>query len=166
MLWFCLRYIIWIALLYLLFFIDSLSPLYWVNTLQTELTIYLTAAWIDLFEIPVNMLANTVHLDNGFDIWIVDECNGLTTFLLFSSAILAYPALWKCRFYWLLEGYVFVLILNMIRIDAVIYFTMLDVNYFHLSHNLIGRYGTLFLILSLFFIFTLRVKIRQPMGKS
>ena len=107
MLWFFLRYIVWVTLLYLLFFIDDFSPFYVVNTLQTELTIYLTATWIDFFKIPVEMLGNTVYLDNGFDIWIFDECNGLTAFLLFGAAIIAYPTLWKSRLFWLLEGYVF-----------------------------------------------------------
>ncbi len=161
MLWFFFRYIVWITILYLLFFIDSFSPFYWLNTLQTELTIYLTATWIELFEIPVQMLGNTVYLDHGFDVWIFDECNGLTAFLIFGTAIIAYPTLWKSRLYWLLEGYVFVVVLNMIRIDAVVYFTMLDANYFHISHNLIGRYSTILLTLSLFFIFTLRVSISQ-----
>ncbi len=159
MLWFFLRYIVWVTLLYLLFFIDSFSPFYWVNTLQTELAIYLTSTWIDLFEIPVEMIGNTVYLGNGFEIWIFDECNCLKSFLLFGSAIIAYPTLWKSRLFWLLEGYIILVILNAIRIDAVIYFTMLDANFFHISHNLIGRYSTILLTLSLFFIFTLRVKI-------
>ena len=159
MLWFFIRYIVWLPLLYLLFFIDSFSPLYWLNSLQTDLTIYLTALWIDLFAIPVKMLGNTVYLSHGFNIWILDGCNGLTAFMLFGTAIIAYPTSWKSKLFWLLEGYVIVVVLNMIRIDSVIYFTMIDANYFHISHNLIGRYSTILLTLCLFLIFTLRVQI-------
>ncbi len=166
MLWFFIRYISWVTLLYLLFFIESFSPFYGVNVWQTDLTIYLTYWWIQLFEIPVEMLGNTVYLDHGFDIWIFDECNGLTPYLLFGTAIIAYPTLWKSKLFWLLEGYAIIVVLNAIRIDAVVYFTMIDANYFHLSHNLIGRYSTILLTLSLFFIFTLRVQISLLVRQS
>ncbi|BCN93313.1 hypothetical protein THMIRHAM_10980 [Thiomicrorhabdus immobilis] len=161
MLWFVVRYVLWLVLLFALFFIESISPLYFVQTWQTDLTIYLTHLWIDGFDIPVKMVGNTVYLDHGFNIWILDGCNGLAAYLLFGVAILAYPTVWLSRLIWLLEGYFYLVVINSIRIDFVVYLTMFDADYFYCAHDCIGRLCMVATTLLLFMLFTFRVQLSR-----
>ncbi|WP_460187592.1 exosortase/archaeosortase family protein [Thiomicrorhabdus hydrogeniphila] len=142
----------------MLFFIESFSPFYIIQTLQTDLTIYLTQLWINSFDIPVKMIGNTVYLEHGFKIWILDPCNGLIAFLLFAVAIVAYPTAWLSRLKWLVEGYVYLVVVNSIRIDFVIYVTMFDATYFHCAHDHIGMLAMGTMTLAIFILFTLRVQ--------
>ena len=161
MLWFLIRYLLWLVLLFILFFIESFSPFYFVQTLQTDLTIYLTQLWIEWFEIPVKMVGNTIYLDHGFNIWILDGCNGLAAFLLFAVAIIAYPTAWLNRLIWVIEGYLYLVIINSIRIDFVVYVTMFDAKYFECAHDCVGRLCMVGMTLTLFLLFTLRVQISK-----
>lgn len=154
---FSVKYLAWFALFYLLFFIESFSPFYLLQSMQTGLTIWLTQWWIEAFSIPVNMVGNTVHLKNGFDIWILDSCNGLLAYLMYVAAVLSYPALFFTRFIWVLEGYLYLLIVNSFRIDFVIYVTMFDKDYFTCAHDCVGRVMLISMVAGLFILFTLRV---------
>lgn len=158
MLGFFIRFLIWLVLLFVLFFIESFSPLYVVHTWQTDLTIYLTQLWIHYFDIPVEMVGNTVYLDHGFEIWILHGCNGLAAFMLFAVAILAYPTAWVSRLVWVVEGYFYLLVVNSIRIDFVIYVTAFDADYFHCAHDCLGMLAMAAMTLAIFILFTLRVK--------
>lgn len=166
MLGFVVRYFLWLVLLFTLFFIESFSPLYIVQTLQTDLTIYLTNLWIDGFNIPVKMIGNTIYLDHGFKIWILDGCNGLTAYLLFGVAILAYPTAWLSRLIWLLEGYFYLVVINSIRIDFVVYLTMFDADYFYCAHDCVGRLFMVATTLLLFMLFTARVQVSRTVRKG
>lgn len=158
MIGFFIRFLFWLVLLFVLFFIESFSPLYVVQAWQTELTIYLTYLWIHYFDIPVNMIGNTVYLDNGFKIWILDACNGLIAYLLLAVAILAYPTTWVYRLIWLVEGYFYLLLANSLRIDFVIYITMFDAGYFYCAHDCVGMLAMGVIILAFFILFTMRVQ--------
>ncbi len=159
---FIVGYVLWLALLYLLFFIEGFSPFYIVNHWQTHLTIIQTQWWVDTFSIPVKMVGDTIHLDNGFDIWILNNCNGMEPYVLYVAGILAYPNTWYQKGLWIVYGYLFVLLLNTVRIDVVVYVTMLDKTYFELIHDFIGRVIMLFLTLGLFVYYSwLTEKRRQ-----
>lgn len=161
MTWFIIRYILWLILLFALFFHEAYSPFYSVQSLQTDLTIYLTQLWINWFEIPVKMVGNTIYLDHGFNIWILDECNGLLAYLLFAVGIVAYPTPWVYRFIWLLESYVYLVFVNSARIDFVVYATMFDASYFYCAHDCFGRLAMVATILMMFILFTARVQITR-----
>lgn len=151
---FIVSYLVWVAVLYLLFFNESFSPLFIFNVWQTELTVWLTRLWVDLLAIPVNMVGSTIHLDNGFDIWILQDCNGMEPYWLYVAGILAYPNHLTQKLLWIFYGYLFVLVLNTIRIDIVVYITMLNRDAFELVHDFIGRTVMLFLTLGLYVFYS------------
>lgn len=155
------KYIVWFSLLYGLLFVQSFSPLFFIQEWQTDITIWLTQAWVNFFEIDVKMLGSTIYLPSGFKIWIENSCNGLMAYLLFAVAVLAYPTNTQSKFIWLLEGYLYLLIINAIRIDFVVYVSIFDHSYFTFMHDYIGR-GFIFInLIILFILFTLRVQITQ-----
>jgi len=164
MFWFVLRYAIWSLLLFALVYFKDYSPLYLINALQTEATVYVTELWVQFFDIPVTMENNTVVFAHGLQLLILDECNGLTPLLLYMAAILAYPTPYALKLKWLFGGMLLLLTLNMLRIILI---TLTVIEYpesFELAHNVVGRYGIGAATLFLFYYFTTHVSTCVPYG--
>ena len=102
---FVYRYLFWIFTLFFLLYFENFSPLVFINQLQTELSIYLTAVWIDLFNIPVRLQAETLSYTHGLQLEIVNDCNGLAAFLFLLAGILSFPTSSKAKMYWVVYAY-------------------------------------------------------------
>ena len=161
---YALRYFVLAPLCFALVYFEGLSPLHFVNELQTALTAHLTQAGIVLFAMPIRMEGNTLVFEHGMRLSIVNACNGLAPVLFFWSAVLAFPTRVKAKFSWLLTGYAVLTALNMVRILAVVYGVTLDAQSFWWSHDIVGRYGVGIFTLTLFWIFTRSVEIRRQNG--
>lgn len=160
MLRFSISYFIWMGLLFFLFFFSGISPFFIINELQTQLTILITQNWVTLFDLPVLIQADTLILKNGLHLQILHECNGLTPFLLYAAAILAYPAYSRAKAVWLFFGYILLVAINTLR---MLFITLVVTDYpdqFHLVHDWIGRYTVAILTIALFFWFTERVQVK------
>ncbi|MDG6777910.1 exosortase/archaeosortase family protein [Thiomicrorhabdus sp. zzn3] len=124
------------------------------------MTISITQSWVSLFNLPVLIQADTLILQNGVHLQILHECNGLTPFLLYAAAILAYPAYTRAKVKWLFFGYILLVGINTLR---MLFITLVVMDYpeqFYLVHDWIGRYAVAILTVALFFWFTERVQVR------
>jgi len=157
MLWFTLRFAIWSALLFSLIYFEEFSPFYFVHTFQTNATIYITDLWIDYFQIPVQLVGNTVIFQHGLQLRILNACNGLTPFVLYLAAILAYPTRYKQKISWFFGGMIVLLTLNMIRIMLITIYVTHVPDGFNCAHNIVGRYSIGTSALLLFYYFTTHV---------
>ena len=164
MFWFTLRFAIWTGLLFGLIYFEDISPFYFIHTFQTNAIIYITELWIDYFDIPVRLVGNTVIFPHGLQLMILNTCNGLTPFILYLAAILAYPTLYKEKIPWFFGGLIILLTLNMIRIMLITVYLIHVPDGFHCAHNIVGRYSIGISTLLLFYYFTTRVKVSTPYG--
>ena len=164
MLWFTLRFAIWSGLLFSLIYFEHLSPFYFIHTFQTEATIHITDLWINYFHIPVHLVGNTVIFQHGLELRILNACNGLTPFILYLAAILAYPTLYKQKIIWFLGGMVILLTLNMFRIMLITIYVVDVPDGFNCAHNIVGRYSIGTSALLLFYYFTTQVSTCTPYG--
>ena len=151
---FIFRYLFWVVLLYSAIYFESFSPLVFLNTFQTDLTVYVTQLWIDLFNVPIEMIGATLHYEHGLQLEIVNECNGLAAFLFFLAALIAYPASLKAKLYWGFFSYIFLFIANAIRVDWILYHVIEHPEDFELIHEVIGRYLIAAVPLVLFYYFS------------
>ena len=156
---FIVRYVFWVCLLFWMVFFEPFSPLFIINQLQTDLMISLTWLWVDALELPLYIQDNTLLLANGMNLRIVHECNGLTPFLLFLAAVLAYPTFWKNKVVWAIFGYIVLLIINVMRMLLITLVVLDHPDLFHFAHNWVGRYSVGLLTLGLFFLFTYFVPV-------
>jgi len=147
------RYLLWVSSLYMLVYFEAFSPFVWMHHLHTDLSIYLTHAWIEHFDIPIVMSQGTLLYTHGLQLEILDECNGLAPFLFFLAAILAYPAAQKDKIIWILISYFMFILLNAIRIDGILYHVIEYPEDFIFVHEVIGRYSMAFIPLILFYLF-------------
>ena len=164
MLWFVIRFAIWSGLLFGLISFEGISPLYFLHTLQTDATIYITDVWIHYFQVPVQLVDNTVVFQHGLKLMILNACNGLTPFILYLAAILAYPTLYKQKFSWFLGGMIILLTLNMLRIMFITIYVTHVPDGFNCAHNIVGRYSIGISALLVFYYFTTRVSVCVPYG--
>ena len=156
---YAVRYAIVALLLFSLVYFEGFSPLFFLNELQTALTVQMTQSAVSLFSLPIRMEDNVLIFKHGMQLFVVNDCNGLAPLLLFWSAVAAFPTTLKTKIPWLLMGYVLLTMLNLIRIVAVAYGVTLDPQSFGWSHDIAGRYGMGVLTLLLYWIFTLRVEV-------
>ena len=151
---FVLLYLFWAALLYVAIYFENFSPLIFINNLQTDLSIYLTQLWIDLFDIPIQMIDATLVYANGLKLEIVNECNGLAAFLFFLAAVLSYPASIKNKIIWIVFSYFLLVIANAIRLDWILYHVIEHPEDFTFIHEVVGRYVIATIPLILFYLFS------------
>jgi len=149
-----LLYIIWGPVLFGLIYIEHISPLFFLNDLQTDLTTILTAYGIEFFNLPIHMQERLVYFENGTVLMIHYTCNAMTPILLYSAAVISYPTQIQSKIIWLIGGYFTLVILNLVRLILVSYAVTLNPDNFELTHDYLGRYGMGILTLSIFFIFT------------
>jgi len=154
-----IRYTVWAPALFLLVYFEHFSPLVFLSEWQTLLTSYLTAKGIALFAMPIRMDGNTLFFEHGLRLFIVNDCNGLVPILLFWAAVIAFPTALKQKMAWLFAGYIVLTTLNMIRILAIAYGVSVDAGCFDWAHGFVGRYSIGVMTLTLFWIFTLKVKV-------
>lgn len=152
-----LLYFLWVPILFGLVYIEDFSPLFFLNNLQTDLTTVLTTYGVEFFNLPIKMQGPLMLFDNGARLTIHYTCNVITPILLYTAAIISYPTWIKNKIIWLIGGYITLVALNLVRMLLVSYAVTLDPDYFHWTHNYIGRYGMGVLTLTIFFIFTQHV---------
>lgn len=164
MFWFVLRFAIWSLLLIGLIYFEDYSPFYFINELQTDATIFATDFWIRHFDIPVRLEGNTVIFEHGLHLLLLNECNGLTPFILYLAAILAYPTRYVIKTSWIFGGMIVLLTLNMVRIVLITLLVIVYPDSFEWAHNIVGRYSIGAVALYLFYLFTTHVAICTPYG--
>ena len=125
-----------------------------INTLHTDLSIYVTGVWIDFFDLPIAMWQSTLRYANGLQLEILNECNGLAAFLFYLAAMLAYPAAKNDKIRWTIFAYFILIVANAIRIDWILYHVISHPEDFTFAHEVVGRYAIAFLTLILFYLFT------------
>jgi len=159
MLRYTLLYILLGPILFGLIYFDGFSPLFFLNNLQTKLTIFLTFSGLDLFNLPVATHGDLVLFPSGLILKIHYTCNAMAPILLYTAAIVSYPTDIKSKVYWLIAGYFILVGLNLIRMLLVAYAVIIDPDSFHWAHNYVGRYGMGVLTLCIFYFFTQKVPV-------
>jgi len=150
---FLLTYWIGIALLFGLFY-WNLSPLSsLINSIQTNLTAFLTS-----LTLPESMMNEHKILINAHYALVIEKaCNGIIPYLFFLASIVAFPSTLIHKVKWAVMGYIFISAMNIFRIWFVTQFVLQEQNNFSLAHDYLGN-GLL--ILTGLILFTSFVKTR------
>ena len=150
---FLFTYWIGIALLFTLFY-WNLSPLSsFINSIQTNLTAFLTS--LTLTEGMMN--EHKIFINEHYTLVIEKACNGMIPYLFFLASIFAFPSTLIHKIKWAIIGYIFISFINIFRIWFVAEFVLQEQNNFSLAHDYLGN-GVL--ILTGLFLFTSFVKTR------
>jgi len=153
-------YFLFLALLFILFYLPTSSFSLYLNQLQTTLTL----ALLDLFLKPGQLQGIDIMINPYYKIIINQACNGVIPILFLAASILAYPASLLHKTVWILIGYVLFSVVNVARILLVVHFVQQEGGRgnFHWSHDIVGNGILLMTGLGLFiaFIKSSRLRIR------
>lgn len=133
---FFVRYLLFTAILFALFYLPSNPISVALNTLQTKMTLKILS--ILLWHNAIQGI--DIRIDPHYTIYISQACNGFIPILILYASLLAYPASWLYRIVWMLAGY---LIFNLVNIGRIVFVAHMTRKYgheaFHWSHDLLGN---------------------------
>jgi exosortase family protein XrtM len=93
----------------------------------------------------VNLLGIPVHVENadlitpGMRLRISDDCNGMIAFIIYMSAVLAFPSRWRDKGLGLLMGAVLIWTLNIARILVLVYVALYLPKFFFETHIYVAQ---------------------------
>jgi exosortase/archaeosortase family protein len=145
-------------MLFGLIYFEDFSPFIFINNLQTDLSVFLTQKFIDFSLLPVNMIGNSISFNHDLELKIVNECNGLAGVLLLLGAFLSYPTLLRTKINWIFFSYLFLVIVNSIRLNWIIYYMIEHPENFVFIHDIVSRYFFAIVVLLLFYFFVKKSK--------
>ena len=144
-------YFLFLALLFVFFYLPTSPISLFLNQMQGDLTLYL----LGLFLEPGQLQGIDIMINPHYKIIINQACNGLIPFFFLAASILAYPATLLHKTLWLLLGYLVYTAVNVARILMVVHFVEGEGGRgnFHWSHDIMGNALLLVVGLGLFIAF-------------
>ena len=145
---FSYRYLALLPLLFVLFYWELSPVAEFLNHYQTKLTLYFLEWGLKEGQLQgIDIMVNP-----HYKIIITKACNGMIPILVLFSAVLAYPAGWTYRVWWLFSGYLVIATINIVRLLMVAHFVKKQLD-FPLYHDLFGNLLLMATGLLLFYLF-------------
>jgi len=129
-------------------------------------TAKVTGFFLSLFGMntTVNTMANDVILSvNGFSMNIIDECTAVFSSIVYTSAVLAYPTIWKNKAVGLV-GIPILYALNIIRLCVIAVVGISHPGMFEYVHTYLWQATFIIFVLGIFLLWV-NIVVRKPWGK-
>ncbi len=133
---------IYVALMGLFLLAIGLEPVKQVldiNGLYTRFVVYLSSLLLKPFGIVEQIDGPLIHLNQGPILDVKFGCNGLEAFLIYSVAVLAYPAKAKSKTMGIIGGFVILQGLNIVRIAGLALSAIYIPDYFEYIHIYVAQ---------------------------
>lgn len=147
--------IIYIILMVSFFFLIAFKPIQDIldiNGLYTEAIVLITAKFLTILSIPVTTFGSILQLPE-ISLDVKFGCNGLEAVMIYSCAVLAYPASIRLKIIGIIGGFLVIQILNLIRIISLGYTAVNFREAFDLIHIYIAQGIMIVIALGAFFIY-------------
>ena len=134
---FFIRYLLFLAFLFLAFYAPTSVVSDTLNSLQTQLTLFLLDPLLE----PNQLQGADIWVHENYKIVISKACNGMIPILYLIGSVMAYPSTWRHKISWILMGYVVFNVVNVVRILFVVYITGVGDGHeeFYWSHDIVGN---------------------------
>lgn len=131
---FCLLFAGFFALLYWFLMRAHVAEATWtIENLVTQSEIKICAQILAFFGIAAHTEGTVVRTAH-FGVRVLSGCNGMETVLLYSAAVLAYPASFRAKGMALLVGFLAIQIVNIARILGLLMIGQYWPTWFHEAH--------------------------------
>src|SRR5262249_54252459 len=101
-------------------------------------------------------VAGTEIRSGAFSVQIENGCNGLEAALLFSAAVLAFPAPWRRRLLGLLIGFAAIQAINLVRVISLFWIGAHRPQLFNSSHTVLWQSAVVLASVLLFLLWAAR----------
>ncbi len=148
---FIIIYILFMCLFLFLIGLDSVKRIIDINGIYTKMIVYLTVLALKPFHVVQSANGSIINL-KGISLDVKFGCNGLEAFLIYTVAILSFPAKKIKKIIGILLGFVIIQLLNIIRIALLGLSGIYLKSYFQYFHIYIAQGIMIAFVLLLFFI--------------
>lgn len=137
------------------FFLISFTPIQNIidiNGLYTRLVVFFTSKILVIMNIPSTFQGSIIHLPS-ISLDIKFGCNGLEAVMIYSVAVIAFPAAWKKRVIGIIAGFFIIQILNIIRIAGLAYAGVYYKKLFEVIHIYVAQGIMIAVALGIFLLY-------------
>lgn len=154
---FALTYLILMGAFFILIGFDPILKLIDVNGLYTQAIVAITASILSVLGIASTCQGSIIELFS-ISLDVKFGCNGLEAVMIYSVAVIAFPANWKKKLIGIAAGFVVIQIVNILRIVGLAYSGIHARNLFEYIHTYIAQGMMIAISLGVFFIYLEYVK--------
>lgn len=147
--------ITYIILMGVFFFLISFTPLQKVidiNDGYTKGVVVVTSRVLDILHIPSSYHGSLIQLPS-ISLDVKFGCNGLEAVMIYSVAVIAFPAAWRMRIIGIIAGFIVIQVLNIIRIAGLAYSGVYFKRLFELMHIYVAQGIMIAVALGIFLIY-------------
>ena len=148
---FILTYILLMGLFLLIIGLEPIKKVIDINGLYTNLIVYFSALLIEPFGIVEGVNGSIINL-KGLSLDVRFGCNGLEAFLIYTVAILSFPATLARKAIGVVAGFLVLQILNVLRIAGLGLSGIYLKDYFHYIHIYVAQGMMIAVALVLFLV--------------
>ena len=149
---FLIIYFVLTGLFFLFTFFEPVQKKFDVNNLYSKLIVFITHHILNLFHIQSSYHGTIITLP-GVSLDVLFGCNGLEAVMIYSIAILAFPAAWKKKLIGIIVGFIIIQVINIIRIVGLAYAAVNYREVFKILHIYIAQGLMIAIALGTFFIY-------------
>ncbi|WP_028322802.1 exosortase H [Desulfatiglans anilini] len=150
---FVVTYVLLMGLFLLLIGLEPVKKILDINGVYTEMIIYLTAWILEPFNIVQGISGSVINV-KGLTMDVRFGCNGLEAFLIYTVAILAFPAQVRKKIVGIVGGFLVLQILNVLRIAGLGLSGVYLKKYFEYLHIYVAQ-GIMIAVALVLFLFWL-----------
>jgi exosortase H (IPTLxxWG-CTERM-specific) len=149
---FALTYLILMGAFFILIGFDPILKLLDINGLYTHAIVALTTCILSVLGIASTCQGSIINLFS-ISLDIKFGCNGLEAVMIYSIAVIAFPASWKKKLIGIAAGFVVIQIVNILRIVGLAFSGIHARNFFEYIHTYIAQGMMIAISLGIFFVY-------------
>lgn len=157
---FAVTYLALMGSFFLLIGLKPVENVISLNGLYTKGVVILTSKILEVLSIPSTYQGSVIKLPStALDVRF--GCNGLEAVMIYSVAVIAFPASWKDKLMGILGGFLVIQIINILRISSLAYSAIHFKDLFEYIHIYIAQGMMIAVSLGVFFIYLNYAKASQ-----
>lgn len=149
---FVITYLIVMGLFYLFIVFKPLTNRIDVNDIYTKNVVLVTAKILTAAGIPCAYKESIINVP-GISLDVKFGCNGLEAVMIYSVAVIAFPAPWKKKVIGILAGFLAIQAVNILRIAGLAYAGIHFKSLFNYIHIYVAQGIMIAVALAVFFIY-------------
>ncbi len=135
---FVLTYVLLMGAFFLLLGLKPVQDVVDINGGYSNAIVFMTAKILGLLGVTSTVQGSVMHLPS-ISLDVEFGCNGLEAVMIYSVAVLTFPASWKNRLLGIVAGFAVIQVLNLIRIVALAYAGVYHKDLFDLIHLYVAQ---------------------------
>lgn len=149
---FAITYVILMGVFFFLIGFTPLQKVIDINGGYTKGVVVVTSRVLDILNIPSSYYGSLIQLPS-ISLDVKFGCNGLEAVMIYSVAVIAFPAAWRMRIIGIIAGFIVIQVLNIIRIAGLAYSGVYFKRLFELMHIYVAQGIMIAVALGIFLIY-------------